>query len=430
MKTLTASSLAFLLMTGAALSSHAAAAGGESFDFLLFDPSARAIALGGAYTALATDSNALFYNPAGLARMKSHEASFMHNQYVEGLTQEHLAFAARQGWGLDLNFLNFGGIPRTRLDAPDGGIGTVGMTDLAFGGGYGHAFNDWFSAGAGLKFLREKIDNTTAGGFAADLGALASVPSLPGLSFGASLLNAGPGVRFQSRKENLPLLARAGAAYAFPMAKTDNMAALDLTKARTDKLRLGFGVETVIDKLLALRFGFTTRNDAGIGITGGVGFIWKALGVDYAFVPFGDLGVAHRLSLTFRWGAEEGRETRRAEREERAELKYEPPAPVESEDLRRVMYNEKLGRTSLRQGDVSHAKASFTEAISIATAVGTKDPVLADAYAGMARCLREEGQTDYAVKFFKKALEAGPISPSRLRIEKELKDLGGSGRIH
>ena len=94
------------------------------------------------------------------------------------------------------------------------------------------------------------------------------------------------------------------------------------------------------------------------------------------------------------------------------------------------MYNEKLGRTSLRQGDVSHAKASFTEAISIATAVGTMDPVLADAYAGMARCLREEGQTDYAVKFFKKALEAGPISPSRLRIEKELKDLGGSGRIH
>jgi len=423
MKTITASSLAFLLMAGAT-NAIAAAAGAEAFDFLLFDPSARAVGLGGAYTALAADSNALFYNPAGLARMKSHEASFMHNQYVEGLTQEHLAFAARQGWGLDVSFLNFGGIPRTRLDARDGGIGTVGLTDLSVGAGYGHTFGEWFSVGAGAKYLREKIDATTAGGFAGDLGVLATVPSLPGLSFGLAALNMGPEVRFQTAKEKLPLLGRAGVAYAFPLAKTDNALTADATKVRTDKFRFGIGAETVVDKMLALRAGFTSRNDAGLGITGGVGFIWKAMSVDYAFVPFGDLGFAHRLSLTFRWGHEEdqAREPRRAEREPT----YEAPAPVESEDLRRVIYNEKLGRTSLQQGDIAHAKASFTEAIRVATSVGVKDPVLADAYAGMARCLREEGKIDYAVKFFNKALAAGPISPARLRIESELKELPAS----
>ena len=51
MKTLKASSLAFLLLTSAAVSARAGGtAGAESFDFLLFDPSVRAIGLGGAYT--------------------------------------------------------------------------------------------------------------------------------------------------------------------------------------------------------------------------------------------------------------------------------------------------------------------------------------------------------------------------------------------
>ena len=305
MKIFTTSSLAILLLASAGIPSYAAAtAGAESFDFLMFDPSARSVALGGAYTALATDSNALFYNPAGLGRIKTNEATFMHNQYVEGLTQEYVGLATRQGWGLNLNYLNFGGIPRTRLDAQDGGIGNAGLTDMALGGGYGQALGESISVGAGAKFMRETIDNVSASGFAADAGVLASVESLPGLSLGASVLNVGPAVRFQAKKENLPMLGRAGASYAFAAAKTNNVVTFDLTKTRTDKLRFGCGAEAVIEKLMAFRLGFTTRNDAGIGITGGVGFIWKTLSVDYAFVPFGDLGNVHRISLTWRWGTQ------------------------------------------------------------------------------------------------------------------------------
>lgn len=422
MKTRKASSLIFFLLTAAAASAHAGAtAGAESFDFLLLDPSARAVGLGGAYTSLASDSNALFYNPAGLGRIKDHEATFMHNQYVEGLTQEQVGLATRSGWGLNINFLNFGGIPRTRLDAPDGGIGKVGLTNLALGGGYGRALSESISVGAGAKFLHEKIDNVSAGGFAADLGVLASVPSLPRLSLGAALLNLGPDVRFQSRKEKLPLLSRAGASYAFVLPKMDNTVTFDLTKARTDKLRFGFGAETVVDKFMALRLGFTTRNDAGIGITGGAGFVWKAWSIDYAFVPFGDLGVVQRFSLTFRWGTEADRDYLRTERKQAAFK--EAPAPDEDEDLHRVRYIEKIGRTSLKESDCAGAMRSFAEAIRYARATGVKDPVVADAYAGIARCLLEEGKADYAEKFFHKALEAEPNSPTRVRIQSELKDL-------
>ena len=84
------------------------AAGASSLDFLNLDANARAVALGGAYTALASDANALLYNPAGLGGLKTHEATLMHNEYVQGLTQEYAGVATRQGFGGALNYLRFG----------------------------------------------------------------------------------------------------------------------------------------------------------------------------------------------------------------------------------------------------------------------------------------------------------------------------------
>ena len=55
---------------------------------------------------------------------------------------------------------------------------------------------------------------------------------------------------------------------------------------------------------MPLRLGFNSRNDAGPGITAGVGWAQPNFSIDYALVPFGDLGAAHRISATVRWGAE------------------------------------------------------------------------------------------------------------------------------
>lgn len=298
-------SCACVLAAAAAGAAHAqTAGGGEPLAFLNLDANARAVGLGGAYTALAADSNALLYNPAGLGRLKSHEITFMQNRHLEGVSQQSIGYAAKPGLGLNLNYLSASGITRTRVDAKDGSLGTLGSSDLALGGGYGKSFmDDALSLGFGLKYLRETIDSLSANGYAADLGALGRVSELPGLAWGASLLNVGPPIRFLRDKENLPLTLRGGVAYAFTASGTQNTLAFDLSKQRSDKVRAGLGAETLLGRVMALRFGFTTRHDAGIGITGGVGWLWQTLGIDYAFVPFGDLGITHRLSLTFRWGS-------------------------------------------------------------------------------------------------------------------------------
>ena len=290
-----------LLLLCAAPRARAAAAGGEPFNFLFLDANARAVGMGGAYTAQANDSNALLYNPAGLAKVDRHEATFMHNQHFEGATQEYIGLALKQGWGLNLNYLSYGSVPRTTISQPTGTGSVFGISDMAFGGGYGRSITDDVSVGAGLKFIRESIDNFSANTVGFDFGGLYAPGSVPGLKTGLAVQNIGPSVTFQQARENLPLNVRGGAAYEFNAFDAHHAFALDLSKERSENLVFGAGFESVVGKVMALRFGFNSRNKAGIGITGGVGWISENLAVDYAIVPFDSLGIAHRISLTYRY---------------------------------------------------------------------------------------------------------------------------------
>ncbi|TPW18265.1 MAG: hypothetical protein FD129_36, partial [bacterium] len=285
----------------------AGGAGHEPFNFLFLDADARAAAMGGAYTAIAKDANALLYNPAGLARIGAHEAAFMENRYAEGVSQEYLAYASHRGWGANLNHLSFGAIPRTTVSNPDG-TGSFGIRDLAVGLGYGRLLPavPGLSGGAGVKLLRETIDDTSASGYAADIGGLWEAPAVPGLSFGAVIQNMGPAVRFQAANENLPLNVRLGTAYSAATLGIPALLSFDLMKERSESPLFAVGLEAApAGRSLPLRLGYNSRNDAGTGISVGLGWSNGKFRIDYAFVPLGDLGTAHRLSLGLRWGAPE-----------------------------------------------------------------------------------------------------------------------------
>lgn len=303
MRTILVAALAVLLMLALlVLPARASNGGADGFDFLLNDANARPVGLGGAYTALSADANAMRYNPAGLAAVDRHEVTFMHSESVAGIRQEYAAFASPLGWGLMIDSLSFGDVRRTTLADP-GGLGdSAGLSDLAGAFGYGGKLTPELSLGLAAKFVREAIDDVVATGGAADFGALYAPKALPGASFGVSVLNVGPSINFQSERENLPLTARMGAAYAFDVAGHRASLAADLIKERSENAAPAAGLEILAVKSLAARVGYTGRNQAGLGITAGVGFLSDNFLFDYAFVPFGSLGNVHRFSATIRWG--------------------------------------------------------------------------------------------------------------------------------
>ena len=294
--------------------------GATPFNFIFLDADARPVALGGAYSALARDANALLYNPAGLGQLKSHQVTLMHNQYFQGITQEYGAFAynigendqynenrygngytgLHQGWGVMINTLSFGGIQRTTLSNPDGtGLSNFGLRDSVVAFGYGVQVLPGLSAGAALKGFYERVDNAALSAPAADAGLLYAPHGLP-LSFGLSAQNLGPGARSRgaSAAEPLPATVRTGAAlYLGP----DGLLSFDAVETRGGKPTVHAGLEYAAFGRLALRAGYDGKNEAGPGVTAGLGVLLPGASINYAFVPFGVLGDAHRISIEFHW---------------------------------------------------------------------------------------------------------------------------------
>ncbi|MDE2509623.1 MAG: PorV/PorQ family protein, partial [Elusimicrobia bacterium] len=290
----------------------AGSAGATPFNFISLDADARPVALGGAYSSLAGDANALLYNPAGFGALKSHQLTLMHNQYFQGITQEYAAFAynigeneqynqsrygngytgLRQGWGVMLNTLSFGSVQRTTLSNPDGtGLSSFGLRDSVVAFGYGAQILPGFSVGAAVKDFYETVDNASLSAPAADVGILYASSGLP-LSFGFAAQNLGPGARSHGVTEPLPMTVRAGAAYFWA---PEGLLSLDVVSTRDGSPTVHAGAEYAAFGRLALRAGYDGNNDAGPGITAGLGILFPGASVNYAFAPFGVLGDAHRI---------------------------------------------------------------------------------------------------------------------------------------
>jgi len=428
-------------------SARAAAAGGDPFSFLFLDANARAVALSGAYTAQAVDANALLYNPAGLARIPVHELTFMHNNHFLGSSQDYIGYAGPRGWGMNLNYVSFGDVQKTTFSDPTGaGLGTTSLTDIALGLGRGWELNNAVNLGVGVKYIREAIADFSVNAYAADIGALYQSARLPDLRLGLAVQNIGPTVRFNSQNESLPLNLRAGAAYDMILHSKEHTASLDITKSRTGDLLIAFGVESRYVAQFPIRLGFNTKNAAGPGVTAGIGWAYRSFTFDYAFEPFGDLGLSHLISLTAEWSGglplrtkKPGAQTRRRDQEnpfdvvdefidvgmiDAAQEELEAlESYVQSDDLLRIRFHERKGTIAFLRNDNYNAKLEYQNALKIAIQLSLGASAVSDSYAGIGRTLAKEGDYARAVKFMTRALETGPSPSARRRIKDELRKL-------
>ena len=196
--------------------------GARGANFLEIGVGARAQALGGAFTSLASGASAMYWNPAGIASMDGVIAAFTSTRLFDDLDIDH-SFAAVgipfAGGGIGLSYirLSSGDIPRTNEDFPAGDDPQFGSTfewaGTAIGLHYGRRLTDRLQVGFSGKIITEGLDNASATWWGIDVGTIFNT-GLYGITLGAVLANIGPSASIEGGLVNQRVTARE----AFPVS--------------------------------------------------------------------------------------------------------------------------------------------------------------------------------------------------------------------
>jgi len=283
-----------------------AGAGTKGGEFLKIGVGERAIGMGGAFCSIADNVTAVYWNPAGLAQLKTRELSAMHLQYLVGVKSEYLGYAQPIGRGTLAGEISFLHSKSGRRDDNCNTIGEFWDYEGVLTLGYGRWLNSVFSLGINLKTIYTRFDTDEASGIAFDIGCLYKTP-IEGLGIGIVLQNIETGLKYTDQRESVPLNFKIGTSYRFGRSL---IFASDVDTFG-NKINFRFGSEyTFIPVLkwglrIAARAGYKmgTISDLGAlsGLSAGLGLAWKAYGMDYAWVPYGDLGNTHRISLNVKF---------------------------------------------------------------------------------------------------------------------------------
>ncbi len=283
-------------------------AGTSAFPFLKINVSARAVAMGGAFTGLADDASSLYYNPAGLVGSSDMLILGYHN-YVADLQSGFVGYIKpldsdnRQALGLYFSYLNYGEL----LEADRFGtvIDEFSAGDLLFGVTYGRQIDWHWSVGATGKFIYESAHDYSATGLAVDIG-VKYTTDRKRYSAGLAVQNLGVQTSaFGDEKDALPLTLRLGGA-AHPRGLPVVVAA-DIVVPTDNDIYLALGLEYMKLDPLFVRVGWNSfgenyraenSDDNLAGFSGGAGFVFDKFQISYAFSPQADLGDSHRITLT------------------------------------------------------------------------------------------------------------------------------------
>jgi len=274
--------------------------GTSSGSFLKINAGARPVGMGGVFCGIADDVNAIHYNPAGIIQLKRKEIIVTHNEWIEGIRTESLGYAhpVNNYWvlGLTLDYLYITGLVERDVYGNESGK-TFGGNNGILAFALGRKLQDNISVGANFKIIREAVKDKNDVAYAMDIGFLYRLTKL---KLGIAVQNLGTKIKLYEEAFSLPLNFKFGLGYEL----IENMeVGLDVNIPTDNEVDVRMGSEYWVASTIALRAGYKTNQEehTGIGISAGLGFRYKNYQIDYSFLPFGNLGNTHRISLNVRF---------------------------------------------------------------------------------------------------------------------------------
>lgn len=297
--------LNFLLFTFSRLY---AAGGTTSLNFLKIGWGAKEVAMGECGVALGDSVSTIYWNPAGLSNFSGKNIFAQHLEYFSGIKYDIAGYSQKYRnvfVGGAAGYLYVYDIERTLIDLNrQWGYETTGT--FGFENRLGEIALSWpyseeLAFGLGLKYLQEKIEEVKAETVAFDLGLFLAKDKF---QYGLSVSNLGGTAKFIQQKESLPIIIRTGVAYYFEKLTL----AGSLVWPTDYQISVNAGGEYQLFKGIFLRAGFRLKDlftedylDNLSVFTFGVGIKFLNYQLDYAFVPYGDLGNTSRLSFLARF---------------------------------------------------------------------------------------------------------------------------------
>lgn len=280
--------------------------GSSAFSFLKIDPSAKTSSLGSISTLVSPQTVVL--NPAVLPWIEKNELTINNVTYLQNISYSMISMNGsidkQSAAGLSIGYLGVSDLIRVEYDATsvDGYIEKeqFSYSDLLLNASYAKKVGRDTSLGVTAKFIQETIDNKNSNGYLLTLaGYYTPWITKWQISFGISNLGT------QVKGYSVPTGIFVGMGkYTKPnfywgwegILYFDDVAEVKLgfewQMIRKVFLRGGYCFSAINNKL-----GDSVYTD----ISAGIGFELDNIAFDYAWVPYGDLGQTHRITLGYKF---------------------------------------------------------------------------------------------------------------------------------
>ncbi len=308
--------------------------GSSAAPFLNIAIGPRAVSMGGTFVATANDVSSLYWNPAGASRTETNEAMFSHSKWFADINYNWAGVMLNLGGvgtiGMSVTYLDYGDIEVTTLAEQDGTGQFFTASDMSLGLTYAYNLTDRFSIGGNVKYIQQKIWNSSASSVAIDLGVLFH-SDIYGLRIGATITNFGSGMtmdgkdllvqydidpnsegnnnqilaKLQTDEFPLPLTFKIGLAMdLFDIDDHRFTIAADALHPNDNNESVNVGAEYIFYNTVSFRVGYKSLflDNSEEGLTAGVGINYNFnpdLGIrfDYAYQNFGILDNTQHFSV-------------------------------------------------------------------------------------------------------------------------------------
>lgn len=308
---------------------------------LLINPWARSSGFAGANVACIKGFEAIFVNVAGTALTHGTDLVFSRTNWLKGTDININAFGFSQRLGdsgvlsLSVMSMDFGEIPITTVELPDGGLGTFHPQYTNITLAFAKEFSNSIYGGFAIKVVNEGISNLSASGVALDAGIQYVTGSHKQIHFGITMKNVGPTMKFsgdgmsfrgstsdgpimtveqRSADFELPSLIKIAFAYDINIATTHMITlAGNFTSNSFTKDQINVGLQYNYHDILILRGGYAyeegildteNRTTAYTGPTAGASVQipfnkdkGQTFSIDYSYRPTDPFDGTHSLGV-------------------------------------------------------------------------------------------------------------------------------------